>query len=82
LVFNAPSGSSSESQTKIIIIVVIWGAKGSGVINFLLLVVELNHSERNKNGTIIIYHQSGVEDMQRSHLLTFALVGAHQRTIT
>ena len=42
-----------------------------------LIVVDLHHSDRNKN-VLIIYH-SGV-DMQ--HSLTFALVGAHQRAIT
>ncbi|MCP4798443.1 MAG: hypothetical protein GY893_00665 [bacterium] len=42
-----------------------------------LIVVDLHHSDRNKN-VLIIYH-SGV-DMQ--HSLTFALVGAYQRAIT
>jgi len=54
------------------------GAKGSELINFLLFVVELHHSKRNKN-VLIIYHSGGV-DMQCS--LTFALIGAHQLTIT
>ena len=42
-----------------------------------LIVVDLHHSDRNKN--VLIIHHSGV-DMQ--HSLTFALIGAHQRAIT
>mmetsp|Transcript_4895 Transcript_4895/g.8575 ORF Transcript_4895/g.8575 Transcript_4895/m.8575 type:complete len:83 (+) Transcript_4895:379-627(+) len=43
-----------------------------------LIVVDLHHSDRNKN-VLIIYHSGGV-DMQCS--LTFALFGAHQRAKT
>jgi len=57
--------------------IIILGAKGSELINILLFVVELHHSERNKN--VLIIYDSGV-DMQCS--LTFAHFGAHQRAKT